>query len=195
MVQEPSCQKPFEIWTKTSWFWRVRSIFIIALAEAWLFENRTIWNMTFKKWFWMVGFQIPTVPYTVYKSTWSKKKCCLHLRKFVHINLPLAGFELGSPGMQAALLPIEPPLLVILLKFTLSFQKPEQEGGRRQTAGHHRTADRLCCSKETKTSPRSRRCEENCRRAASRQGSRRQTRGSQRCRNGRKCNTRLRGWT
>ena len=34
------------------------------------------------------------------------------LRKFVHTNLPLTGFELGSLGPQAGMLPIEPPLLV-----------------------------------------------------------------------------------
>ena len=36
---------------------------------------------------------------------------CLHLRKFVHTNLPLAGFEFRSLGPQACVLPIEPPLL------------------------------------------------------------------------------------
>ena len=34
------------------------------------------------------------------------------VQKIVHTNLPQAGFELGSLGPQAGVLPIEPPLLV-----------------------------------------------------------------------------------
>ena len=52
------------------------------------------------------------VPYTIY-NTWHKQHYGLHLRKFVHSNLPQAGFELGSLGSQAGMLPIELPLLVI----------------------------------------------------------------------------------
>ena len=36
----------------------------------------------------------------------------LKFRKFVHTNLPQAGFELKSLGLQAGMLPIVPPLLV-----------------------------------------------------------------------------------
>ena len=36
-------------------------------------------------------------------------------QKIVHTNLPQAGFELGSLGPQAGVLPIEPPLLVLIL--------------------------------------------------------------------------------
>ena len=34
--------------------------------------------------------------------------------EFVHANLPRAGFELGSLGSQASVVPIESPFLVIL---------------------------------------------------------------------------------
>ena len=40
-------------------------------------------------------------------------------RKFVHTIFPQAGFELGSLGRQASVLPIEPALLVVV-SFTLS---------------------------------------------------------------------------
>ena len=36
----------------------------------------------------------------------------LCLGKFVHTNLPQAGFELGTLGPQAGVIPIEPPLIV-----------------------------------------------------------------------------------
>ena len=47
-------------------------------------------------------------------STWRKQKFSLFLRKFLHTNLPQAGFEFRSLGPQANVLPIEPPLLVML---------------------------------------------------------------------------------
>ena len=50
--------------------------------------------------------------YTIY-STGHKQHYGLHLRKFVHCNLPQVGSELGSLGSQAGMLPIELPLLVI----------------------------------------------------------------------------------
>ena len=57
----PFCQKLFQIGTKMSGFWMVRTI-AIAMAKAWPFENRTIKNPTSKKFgFQMVGFQIPIV--------------------------------------------------------------------------------------------------------------------------------------
>ena len=34
------------------------------------------------------------------------------LRKFVHTNLPRAGFEIGFLGLQTGVLAIEPPMLV-----------------------------------------------------------------------------------
>ena len=37
----------------------------------------------------------------------------LHLRKFVHTQLPQVGFELGSLVTQASVQPIGPPLLVV----------------------------------------------------------------------------------
>ena len=60
----PFWQKPLEIRTKISRFWMVRfpNCWTIAIAKAPPFENRTIWNPTFKKsGFRMVRFQIPTV--------------------------------------------------------------------------------------------------------------------------------------
>ena len=47
----------------------------------------------------------------------SKHEYGLSLRKFVHANLPEAGFKLGSLAPQASMLPIEPPLLVSGLFF------------------------------------------------------------------------------
>ena len=44
-------------------------------------------------------------------STWRKQQYSLHLRKFVHVNLSWAGFELGALGLLAGMLPVEPPLL------------------------------------------------------------------------------------
>ena len=44
----PFCQKLFQIRTKMSGFWMVRTI-AIAMAKAWTFENRTIKNPTSKK--------------------------------------------------------------------------------------------------------------------------------------------------
>ena len=45
--------------------------------------------------------------------TWHKQHYgFLHLRQFVHTNLPRAGFELRSLGQQANALPIDPTLLV-----------------------------------------------------------------------------------
>ena len=47
-----------------------------------------------------------------------------YFRKFVNTNLPQAGFEIGSLGPQAGLLPIEPPLLVQIgafIVYSLSF--------------------------------------------------------------------------
>ena len=41
-----------------------------------------------------------------------KQLYCLLLGKFVYTNLPWAGFELGSLGLQAGVQPIEPPLPV-----------------------------------------------------------------------------------
>ena len=43
---------------------------------------------------------------------WTQLLETLKFRKFVHTNLPQVGFELGSLGPQAGVLPIEPPLLV-----------------------------------------------------------------------------------
>ena len=43
-----------------------------------------------------------------------KKEATRALKKFVHNNLPQAGFELRSLGLQAGLFPIEPPLLVAI---------------------------------------------------------------------------------
>ena len=42
----PFCQKPFEIWAKMSGF---RMVGTIAKTKTRPFENRTIWNWTFKK--------------------------------------------------------------------------------------------------------------------------------------------------
>ena len=36
----------------------------------------------------------------------------IHLRKFVNTDLPQAGFDLKSLGLQTGVLPIEPPVLV-----------------------------------------------------------------------------------
>ena len=44
---------------------------------------------------------------------WQKQHVVDMFRKFVHTNLPQAGFELGPLGPQAGVLPTEPPLLVI----------------------------------------------------------------------------------
>ena len=43
-----------------------------------------------------------------------KQQYGLQLRKFVHTSLPRVGFELRSLGLQAGMLPIDPPLIVTL---------------------------------------------------------------------------------
>ena len=47
-------------------------------------------------------------------STWRKQQYGLYLQKFVHTNLPWAGFVFRSMELQADVLPIEPPLPVWL---------------------------------------------------------------------------------
>ena len=53
---------------------------------------------------------------TIY-STHCKQHYSLVLRKFVFTNLHRAMFELGSKGLQASLLPIEPPSLFYYYNF------------------------------------------------------------------------------
>ena len=48
-------------------------------------------------------------------STQRKQQYRLPVIKFVHANLPQAGFELRSPGSQAYMVPIESHLLVFQL--------------------------------------------------------------------------------
>ena len=59
------------------------------------------------------------IPCSTIYSTQYMQQYGLHLRKFVHTNLPQAGFELISLGPQASLLPNHPPLLVELGRFSI----------------------------------------------------------------------------
>ena len=56
----------------------------------------------------VAGYQLR---YTIH-STQRKQQYGLCLRKFVHTDLPQAGFALGSLGPQVGMLQIEPSLLV-----------------------------------------------------------------------------------